>query len=53
MVTELVCMATGGPQRYSGKSMKESHKNFDISEKEWVAFAAEFQVLVSKVEFTL
>ena len=25
LVTEMVCMATGGPQRYAGKEMKESH----------------------------
>ena len=27
LVTEMVCWATGGPQKYTGKSMAESHKD--------------------------
>src|ERR1043165_6221382 len=26
LVTELVCWATGGPQSYNGRSMKDSHQ---------------------------
>jgi len=43
LVTELVAGATGGPQNYSGKSMKETHKNMHITEKEWEAFAGDFK----------
>ncbi len=32
----MVCAATGGPQKYTGKDMKESHKNMKITEKEWI-----------------
>jgi hemoglobin len=31
IVTETVCWATGGPQRYTGKSMAESHKDLKIT----------------------
>ena len=29
LVTEMVCMATGGPQRYTGKAMTESHRHLE------------------------
>ena len=37
-VTELVCEATGGPQRYSGRSMGDSHRHLMITDAEWQAF---------------
>ncbi len=33
--TELVCMATGGPCKYSGRDMKNTHNGMRISEKEF------------------
>jgi hemoglobin len=36
-VTEMVCMATGGPCKYTGRTMKESHKHLNITGKEWDA----------------
>ena len=27
LVTEMVCWATGGPQKYTGRSMADSHAN--------------------------
>src|SRR5262245_32314189 len=41
LVTEQVCHATGGPQRYTGRSMYESHVHLDITEGEWAAFLAD------------
>lgn len=38
LVTEQVCAATGGPQRYTGRSMRDSHAHLDITEHEWQAF---------------
>ena len=38
LVTEMVCWATGGPQKYTGKSMHDSHAHLDITEPEWQAF---------------
>jgi hemoglobin len=38
LVTEQVCQATGGPQRYTGRSMYDSHVHLKITEGEWQAF---------------
>ncbi len=38
LVTEMVCWAAGGPQKYSGKPMAESHQHLKITGKEWEAF---------------
>ena len=43
LVTEMVCWATGGPQKYSGKSMQESHEHLEITEPEWQVFLQDFQ----------
>jgi len=43
LVTEQVCHASGGPQRYSGKSMVDSHAHLDITEPEWQAFLDDFR----------
>ena len=49
-VTELVCQATGGPEKYNGRTMKESHKDMNITEKEWDAMAADFKKTLDKFE---
>src|SRR5712691_8307719 len=38
LVTEQVCAAAGGPQRYTGRSMADSHAHLGITEGEWQAF---------------
>jgi hemoglobin len=38
LVTEQVCWAAGGPQKYTGKSMRDSHAHLDITEFEWQSF---------------
>jgi hemoglobin len=43
-----VCQATGGPQVYTGRSMKESHQHLQITEGEWQAMAAEFKKSLDK-----
>lgn len=48
LVTEMVCWATGGPQKYSGKSMKDSHEHLNISEGEWRAFEDDFEQTMNK-----
>jgi hemoglobin len=48
LVTELVCFAAGGPQKYSGKSMAESHSHLRISAKEWDAFMDDLQRTLDK-----
>ena len=66
LVTEMVCWASGGPQKYTGRSMHDSHAHLDITEGEWQSFmddlrptfdrfdvpAAERQELVAIVEST-
>ncbi len=47
-VTEMVCMATGGPCKYTGRSMKESHVHLNITEKEWDALVVDFKASLGK-----
>lgn len=47
-VTALVCQVTGGPQKYFGRSMKESHAHLNITEKEWQAIGADFKAVLDK-----
>jgi hemoglobin len=48
LVTEMVCWATGGPQKYTGKSMADSHQHLKITSKEWDAFMDGFQQTLDK-----
>ena len=48
LVTEMVCWATGGPQKYTGKSMADSHSHLKIMSKEWDAFLDDFQQTLDK-----
>ncbi len=36
-ITELLCQSTGGPQKYTGRSMKDSHAHLNITDGEWAA----------------
>lgn len=47
-ITEMVCMATGGPCKYTGRSMKESHVRLNITEKEWDALVVDFKASLAK-----
>ena len=48
LVTEMVCWATGGPQQYTGRSMRESHEHLKITAAEWEAFLDDFQQTLDK-----
>ena len=48
LVTEMVCWAAGGPQKYTGKSMADCHIHLKISGKEWEAFMDNFQQTLDK-----
>ena len=48
LVTEMVGWASGGPQKYSGRSMRESHQNLNITQKEWEAFMDDVQQTLDK-----
>jgi hemoglobin len=47
-VSQMVCEVTGGPCKYAGKAMKESHAHLNISEAEWGVMAGEFQKSLDK-----
>lgn len=48
LVTEMVCWATGGPQNYTGRSMRESHQHLKITAAEWEAFLDDFRQTLDK-----
>jgi hemoglobin len=47
-VTSLVCQATGGPCRYTGRTMKAAHAQLNIREREWTAMVAEFRRILTR-----
>jgi hemoglobin len=47
-VTTLVCEATGGPCKYTGRSMKDSHQHLNITQAQWDAMAADFRATLNK-----
>lgn len=48
LVTEMVCWATGGPQKYTGKTMYDSHAHLNITEGEWQVFCADLTATFDK-----
>jgi hemoglobin len=49
-VTTLVCEVTGGPCKYTGRSMKEAHDHLDINEAQWQAMVADFRKTLERFE---
>ncbi len=47
-VTALVCEASGGPCKYTGRTMKAAHEQLNISEREWQAMVADFRITLDK-----
>src|SRR5206468_11011214 len=47
-VTEMLCWAAGGPQKYTGRSMRDSHQHLNITPKEWDAFMDDVQQTLDK-----
>lgn len=48
LVTEQVCWAAGGPQVYTGRTMRDSHAHLDITSGEWGAFLDDLQQTLDK-----
>jgi hemoglobin len=48
LVTEMVGWASGGPQKYTGHPMRESHEHLNITPKEWDAFMDNLQQTLDK-----
>jgi hemoglobin len=47
-VTALVCEVSGGPCKYAGRTMKESHRHLNISQVEWDAMVADFKASLDR-----
>ena len=47
-VTTLVCEVSGGPCRYGGRTMRESHRQLNISQAEWDAMVVDFKATLNK-----
>lgn len=41
--TALACQVFGGPQKYTGRTLKEAHQHLHITEMEWSALIAIFR----------
>src|SRR2546425_5797664 len=48
LVTEMVGWASRGPQKYTGRPMRESHEHLNITPKEWDAFMDDLQQALDK-----
>jgi len=48
LVTEQVCWASGGPQKYTGRSMRDSHAHLAITPGEWEAFLDDLRQTLDK-----
>ncbi len=47
-VTALVCEVTGGPCKYTGRTMKEAHQHLNITQAQWDAMVADFRTTLDK-----
>ena len=50
LVTEQLCEAAGGPQRYTGRTMQDSHRDLLITAEEWDAFVDDLNQTLDKFE---
>jgi hemoglobin len=48
LVTEMLCWAAGGPQKYTGKDMADSHRHLRINAAEWRAFMDDLDKTLAK-----
>jgi hemoglobin len=47
-VTELVCQVTGGPEKYTGRTVKEAHQHLNITDREWRVMMSDFRKSLGK-----
>src|SRR5688500_20132209 len=50
LVTEMLAEAAGGPQRYTGRPMEESHREMRITPDEWRAFMGDLNQTLGKFD---
>jgi hemoglobin len=46
-VTAMVCEVSGGPCKYTGRAMKESHQHLNITQAEWDAMVVDFKATLN------
>jgi hemoglobin len=44
----MVCWTAGGPQKYTGRSMKETHRHLMITAADWEAFLDDLEQTLDK-----
>ena len=47
-VTAMACEVSGGPCKYTGRTMKESHRHLNITQAEWDAMVVDFKATLTK-----
>src|SRR5512134_2542445 len=47
-VTALVCEVSGGPCKYTGRAMKESHQQLNITQADWDAMVVDFKATLNE-----
>jgi hemoglobin len=50
LVTEMLCSAAGGPQKYTGRPMLDSHRDLKITPREWDAFMDDVQQALDRFQ---
>ncbi len=50
LMVEQICEGTGGPCKYTGKSMKESHTGMKVKEEHFAAFIEDLTATLDKFE---
>jgi len=48
MAHEFMCVGCGGPEKYSGRDMREAHKGMNISEQEYIAVLDDILLALAK-----
>jgi hemoglobin len=47
-VTAMVCEVSGGPCKYTGRTMTESHRHLNITQAEWEAMVVDFKATLNE-----
>ena len=52
-VTALLCQVSGGPQQYTGRTLKVAHAKLNISEMEWKYMMDDFKTTLDKFRYPI
>lgn len=53
LLTEFLCQALGGPQKYQGASMVAAHRELNITESDWIVFRHLFKQAIDSLAIPL